>query len=516
MSEGAANEARVVISTDYETYKDFVEFAKKGNKEVGESGKSAFGDIGKSASDFVRGGLQGMLMGAGMQLFDAIVTPLRKGFGQLIQDAEQFRGVVARIAVSAGEDFGKIEKELDALSRKTGLDVDKIGSFVEGVRRQTGNRKAALGAVEGARKEALARGGELGDLTGEVGDLQRRWKVDDVEKFYNQERSRAAGLGLDPNLAATTSSRMRGMYENAGMPAEAVSRWSNTLLKASGGDAQRALQAGQEFNSLVQGPQSRGYLEQTLGLKQGELMDKNGLPDVARAIDLMMKFQHGKRGQKGLEFIARQHMSPAVAQLFSRGMPEITAGYEAQNFVETGAPLQETADKFDTSEEGQAALTDQRIKSEDRTAGKWYASWRQRVRKKAGGGTLGWLKPLTSAEGVRTVLGEADPEELKRHDEEGVRKHQKALQEMQARKAREASGGGASFMNPSGGVRAIPLGGAAPSAPAWQDPKQLAQEQGKALGDSLQKGNALPVVIRGPVTIVAAPPPAAGQGGQRR
>lgn len=530
MSEGAANEARVVISTDYQTMKDFVEFTQKGLDDIKNRGKGGFGELGKTVSDFAGTTLKGAFLGAGMQLVDAVISPLRKGFSELISDAEKFRGVVTRTALAAGEELTKIEIELDKLSRKTGVDVEQLASFVEGVRGQTGNRKAAVAAIEGARKESLARGyGSVTEMTGEVGQLQRRWGVDDVESFFNQERSRAKALGLNENVAAETSKRMRGTYEDAGMSAEQVGRWSNTLLQASKGDMQLALKAGQEFFAQAQGAEGRGALERTLGLKQGALVDKDGGTDIARAIELMQKFQRGHRGQQGLEFVARQHFSPRVAKLFSQDMPGIAASYDAQLYADAGTPLQDVDRQWRESEEGQAQLNDQRIKSEDRESGKGWASYKQRVRKELGGGMSGWLGVLNPdvwpvLAGGKERASDLLSREMHENDVRTQERDRRFKQEYEAHQARVRSGQEqtSSFWNPTGGASPIPLGGpgfspALPAVPGWggaQDPKQLAVEQGKALGDTLQKGNALPVTIRGSVTVQTGPAPSTGYGGQ--
>lgn len=576
MSEGAANEARVVISTDWGSFREFLDNAKKGLGDVKDQGKAAAGGLQKDFSDFARFTLGGTLMGMGKELVGAITAPLHRGLQEIIADAEKFRTTITGVAVSAGQDIKNVGKELTELSKKIGEDVAQVNAFVEGVRGQTGNRKAALAAVQGAKGEALARGyGSVAEMSGEVGQLQRRYKIADVEKFYNQERSRSSAMGLDPNLAAETARRMREQYEGVGMSAEGVGRFSNALLKASGGDMQMALKAGQEFSGLVQGPESRGYLERTLGLKQGALLDERGRPDVARAIELMQKFQKGKRGQKGLEFIARQHMSPTTADLFSRHMDEIASASDAQRYVEPGTPLQDVNAAYYGSDEGKAAKEKQRVAADDRAMGDPLLRAKDKQRGHAGGWG-GWIRgKLWSGLGVGVggtvagkglaalglakggaagaggvaaggamatagsvlaagaggyLLGSFLDDQLGMSDAisdslfQAIHGSGKDREEMRnARYKREAeavraSGSGPTFWRPTGSASSIPLGGPGftPGAPAspWADPKQAGTEQGKALASTLQQGQGIPVTIRGPVVIEAIPPARAGQGRQ--
>lgn len=533
MSEGAANEARVVISTDYQTMKDFVEFTQKGLDDIKNRGKGGFGELGKTVSDFAGTTLKGAFLGAGMQLVDAVISPLRKGFSELISDAEKFRGVVTRTALAAGEELTKIEIELDKLSRKTGVDVEQLASFVEGVRGQTGNRKAAVAAIEGARKESLARGyGSVTEMTGEVGALQQRWGVDDVEKFYNVQRSGAKALGLNENVAAETFKRLMPTLGKTSMGAESAARFSNALLQASGGNMGMAIEAGSTLSGFVGG--HLPYIEKTLGdaglLKKGEtLHDEYNRPDVGRALELMQKYQLQRRGQKGLDWVSQLHLPGAAGAIFARQMASLAAGADAQRYADVGTPLQDVDTQWRQSEEGQAALNDQRINSEDRESGKSWASYKQRVRKELGGGMSGWLGVLNPdvwpvLAGGKERASDLLSREMHENDVRTQERDRRFKQEYEAHQARVRSGQEqtSSFWNPTGGASPIPLGGpgfspALPVVPGWggaQDPKQLAVEQGKALGDTLQKGNALPVTIRGSVTVQTGPAPSTGYGGQ--
>lgn len=517
MSDGAANEARVVITCDFDTMRDFIEFTKKGLIDVEKQGKSAFGEVGKSVTDFTRSTLQGALMGVGMQLFDAVVSPLKKGFGELIADAAKLRQAVTQTAIAAGEDFKKFEDRLNDLRKKTGEGVDPIKNYVRDVAsRNGGDWDKAFRSVEGAKKEAIARGyGSVSEMSAESGELQNRYKIEDTEKFFNEQRSRAKALGLNENVAAETSRRMREQYKDVGMSAEGVGRFSNALLKASGGDMQMALKAGQEFSGLVQGPESRGYLEKTLGLKQGALLDERGRPDVARAIDLMEKFQLKHRGQKGLEFVARQHMSPTSADLFSRRMEEVTSAADAQRYVEPGTPLQGAAGRFFGSKQGKSERAAQGRAIADEQAGKSWLEYKERVADVVGGGgPTKWLN-LATPTGVRTVLGE-NREDLEKHYAAGRERDRVAREAMAKRKAEEEARGAPTFWRPTGSAESIPLGGPAPGVSLGLgltgDPRQVADEQAKRNAEALRTG--APVPIRGLVQIEMVPPASVGRGGQ--
>jgi hypothetical protein len=455
MSDGASNEAKIVISTDWASFKDFLEGSKKGLDDVGAKGRSTFGDLGNMAAGLAKGGLVGALAGFGVaygkEVYDAVISPLKKGFGELIADAAKLRKEITGTAIAAGQDFKQFESQINDLRRKTGEGTEPIKGFIRSVAGQTGDWQGAFGAVEGAKKEALARGyGSVSEMGEEVGTLKGRWKVEDVEKFYNKQRSGAKALGLNENFAAETAAKVRGIYEESGMSAEQVGRWSNTLLKGAGGDRKLALEMAQEFYGAAQGAEGRGQLEKTLGLKQGALINENGGTDIARAIDLMMKFQRGKRGQKGLEFVARQHFSPRVAQKFSRNMEEITAGYEAQLWADDGNPLSEAAGRFYGSKQGKSELAGQNRAIEDEQAGKWWLDYKERVADLVGGGgSEKWLRPLKNPKGIRTILGE-DPEALERHYAEGRERDRKAREGMAKRQAAERAGAEPSFWRPTG------------------------------------------------------------------
>lgn len=389
MSEGAANEARIVISTNFDTMRDFVAFTEQGLDNIKNKGQSTFKGIGKEAYDFTRLIVGGAFVAAGQDLANAITAPMKKGMSEMIADAEKFRTTITGVAVSAGLSIKGVGKELADLSKHIGEDVANVNAFIESVRAQTGNRKAAIAALPAAKAEALARGyGSASEMAGEVGQLQRRYGLqagEDIRQFYSRGRAQAKALGLDPNLAAETSKRMLQQYEGAGMSAEAVGRLSNSLLRASGGDMQMALKAGQEFNDIVQGPSSRGQLEKTLGLKQGALLDDKFRPDVGRAVELMQQFQKKRRGQAGLEYVARQHMSPTTAALFSRGMPEIASAMDAQRYVDAGTDLRDAEATYYGSEEGQAQLQRQQAADRDRGAGADLLPYKDKAGEYAGG-----------------------------------------------------------------------------------------------------------------------------------
>lgn len=262
------------------------------------------------------------------------------------------------------------------------------------------------------------------------------------------------------------------------------------------------------------------YIEKTLQdsgyLKKGEVLhDKLNRPDVGRALELMQKFQKDRRGQKGLDWVSMLHLPGATGALFSRAMESISASADAQLYADQEQPLAAAAKAYDESEEGRSQRTSRRIESEDRAGGKAGAAWKQRVREMSGGGFWGWTKPFTSAKGVRVVLGE-DPEVLEAHRKRMAEREREAREGMARRQAAEAEGHSASFWRPTGGASPIPLGRPEPAAPAQAaDPKALAAEQGKELGKTLQTGQGIPVIMRGPVQIEMVPPGRPGLGGQR-
>lgn len=506
MSEGAANEARVVISTDYATMKEFVEFTQSKLDDIKNKGKGGFDAIGKAGT--AMGGLiQGVFVGAGMELVNSFLGPLKHGFGEAMASAEKWRHTMTGVAVASGESIKKVGRDLDDLSRKTLRSGDELNAFIERVRQQTGDRKAAKAAAVGASREARARGYEtVGEMADETVQLQQRWGVADIEKFYDKQRSGAKALGLNENLAAETFKRLQPTLGKTAMSAESAGRFSNSLLKATGGNMPMAVEAGSTLTGFVGG--HLPYIEKTLQdaglLKKGEtLHDEYNRPDAGRALELMHKYQKGRRGQKGLDWVSMLHLPGPAGALFSKQMEAIGSAAEAQQYADPGTPLADTDKTFRGSEEGQNVAEDLRIAREGRKNAEGALGAQLGIKRKQKGHFLGWASgPLNWA--MDQIGRPVDAAMDAMSSDKEVSAH--GRQQFSA--IREDWFGGGSYSGPG-------LGPMGPPAPAMtQDPKQLAAEQGKALGDSLQKGNALPVVIRGAVVVQTGPAPTTGQGGQ--
>lgn len=518
MSEGAANEARILISTDFETYKDFVEYATNGNKKVGDSGKSAFDGVSKAGAA-MGSMLQGVFIGAGMELITSFIGPLKHGFGEAIADAEKFRHTITGVAVASGESIKTVGKDLEKLSKDTIRTVEDLNGFIERVRSQTGNRAGAKGAAPAFSKEARARGYEsLGEMSDEAIQLQQRWKVEDIEGFYNKQRSGAKALGVDQNLGAETFKRMMPTLSRTSMSAEAAGRFSNALLRQTGGNMPMALEAGQTLTGFVGG--HLPYIEKTLQdaglLKKGEsLHDEMNRADVGRALPLMAQYQKQRRGQKGLDWVSMLHLPGPAGALFARHMEAIGNASWVQQQVPAGQPLAEAESMYRGSQEGQNTAQDIRLAAEQRKAAQDALAAQLAIKKKQKGwfmghiaGPAGWAvnqlgRPIDAATGLLSSDRETQAAGRRGLDAVG--------QEWFGDNYVEPPKPGQGVMRSGPGFAGLPPPTFAATA---QDPKQLAQEQGKALGDSLQKGNALPVVIRGPVVIQMGPAPTTGQGGQ--
>jgi hypothetical protein len=128
---GAANEAQVVISTDYQTMKDFVEFTQGGFDKIKKKGKESFQEIGKEAFDFTKSVVGGQFVAAGNEIASAITAPLKKGLSEAIKDAESFRKVISGVAISTGRDAKAIGAEFDKLSSDTRRSIEEINGFYQ-------------------------------------------------------------------------------------------------------------------------------------------------------------------------------------------------------------------------------------------------------------------------------------------------------------------------------------------------------------------------------------------------
>jgi len=378
----ADNAAQIVITTNSDEFKKFIQDAINGFDDMRKHGKSSMGDL----ASFAKATLGGALLSAGKDLAGAITKPLSTSFAQATDDARAFRQENTRIASSLGQDWRKVGTEIDAQALRLRRAPEDVRGYGEAVRELTGSWQSAQGSVEAYSKLATYLGKKsVEEMAVLAGTMENAFGVKGSAKsqeFFDGLIRRAEALGQSGQQAVNIFSRLSGGMQGpkdggrvAGQNAAMI-----PALQSMGASPEEAAKISSGVNSFFSGnlDELQGKLTRWGTLKKGDTLrdSKNfnrlrysqaELMGMIR--DTVMK-QAGGNDRLALRRL-NQNFSPEVASAIMMA-PELqqTMAYSTMAAA-SGVPsaLDRAGAASAGSEEGQARAAEIQKQIDDRAMG---------------------------------------------------------------------------------------------------------------------------------------------------
>jgi len=384
MAEGAGNPATITISTDYESFRQFIQDAIRGFEDVNKKGKSQMADLGQ----FAKATLGSTLLAAGKDLAGAITKPLSTSFAQATDDARTFRQENTRIAVSIGQDWRKVGAEIDAQALRLRRAPEDVRGYQEAVRDLTGSWDSAKAGVADYSKLAAYLGKksveELAPLAATMENAFGVRGAGKAQEFFDGLIRRAEALGQSGQQAVSMFMRLSGgLGKNAAKDGGFIAGQNAAMipaLMAKGATPEEAQAISQGVSGFFSGnlDELQGKLTRWGVLKKGEtLRDAKNFnrlrysqPQLMGMIRETVMKQAGGDERLAMRRL-NQNLPPEVASAVMMA-PEIQQALAYSTMSSAGAvpsALDKTGSVAAATEEAQAKADDLRKQIADREMG---------------------------------------------------------------------------------------------------------------------------------------------------
>lgn len=373
-NEGGApgGNAQLVISTDYESFKEFVEYGKKGLGDFSGKGKSAFGDLSKEATAAARSMSQ-RFMDVGNDLGRTLTAPMLASFDQMIARAEKLRGVVSGISVSTGKSEGDVRRRIEKAADAARVPFEQMEPYAQQFRRETGDVDAAIQLAPIGRAAGLGPGRSMGEMAHLQAELYNRLNLrtpQQQEKFFNQVASGAKRMGVPEERAFLALERSMPVLARTSSDPQALAGMVTALARDR--DPTAVAETMGRFLGVVEGfnpAKFLGELRQRKRLGRNETVyDSRGRVDLVRALDLAdrdMRASGRNQERLGIDIFG----GAAGLADYRRLRETLTGGKEAAS-AETADVLAERKARWEKSEEGREYMKERQRHRENLEEGR--------------------------------------------------------------------------------------------------------------------------------------------------
>ncbi len=388
--DGAAN---IFISTNAESFREFIKAAVEGFQEVEKKGKKTFKSLSQEMTDFIKVSLGGALVSAGKDFAETVAEPFNTTFKSATDDAREFRRENSRLAVAVGQDWRQLGSELDALSVKTRRPQEQLRSYAEQVNAVTGNWASAKEGVETYSKLATYLGKksveELAPLAAEMENTFGIKGKTQSEEFFNSLISKAEALGQKGQLAVAlwqkigpTMGRESAKGAEGGRQAKQDAQMMNAML-SMGATPEEAQKMMGKTASLFSGDlqwmerhmKAWGVIDPRTGKAMGKgahLRGKFGRLNYSHLELLQMlrqtesKRTGGSQARLHQRLRQDQNLGEDLGDLVANNWEEFQAHVDAQNPAGGGKPLDDAKRLADDTPEGRRQAEELLRKLRDR------------------------------------------------------------------------------------------------------------------------------------------------------
>lgn len=286
-----SNEAKIVVTTNYDTFKEFLDFGKKGLADFSGKGKSAFGDLNKEVKGAM-GQISGSFVAMGAEFSRAVASKMAPGLDEMIAKAEKLRGIVGGISVSTGQSEGTVRQMVQQSAERAGVPFERLETFAQAFRRQTGDIRAGIEIAPVARDAGLRPGRGLEEMAGLSAELYNRLGLRTAEtqrNFFNALSGSARTMGVPEERAFLAFERSASTLGRTSSDPRQLAGFVAALARdRDPSEVAETIGRYYGFAASRYPTKLEGELRARGRLGRGEqLHDARGRIDLMRALDLM-------------------------------------------------------------------------------------------------------------------------------------------------------------------------------------------------------------------------------------